>query len=356
MNSYLLNKVVTVSIEINKMILLKPAVTIQHRWPVNMTVEDIIDFEEQSSYQTCDSYLKFIGAAWVSPDSVVYKNGRLIVETLASKDLKRYYSLRHLAKKILTGKKIYLGSSKKYLLVTDSWSSGHFHWFCDVLPKLFCIKARAAEFVLLLPDIPYIKNFATETLQKLQINFEDIVFMNEQNFYHSKNLFYVSRISQSGHMNGEIMKDIQKSFLEGKGSGTRKIYVSRQKGAIRKIVNGDQLDTVLKEYGFEILFAEGLTLDEEIDIFSTTDTLLGLHGAGLTNCVFMHPGSKVIELRRKENGPTNVGFWHLADSLQHDFYYYNGTPDSSLPLVGRGCNIDIPVKDFEKNILQLINK
>ena len=68
----------------------------------------------------------------------------------------------------------------------------------------------------------------------------------------------------------------------------------------------------------------------------------------------MQPGSNVIELRRKENGPSNVGYWHLADSLDHNYYYYNGIPDSDKPLVGQGCNLTIPMADFEKKIVEAI--
>ena len=126
---------------------------------------------------------------------------------------------------------------------------------------------------------------------------------------------------------------------------------TREKANYRKVVNEDALCAVLRNHGFEVLYGEELSLSEQIDIFSSAATLLGVHGAGLMNAIFMHSGSKVIELRKNENGPTNVGYWHLADSLNHSFYYYNGIPDSDKPLVGKGCNLTIPIKDFQDKIL-----
>jgi len=44
----------------------------------------------------------------------------------------------------------------------------------------------------------------------------------------------------------------------------------------------------------------------------------------------------------------------LAESVGHEYYYYHGVPDSDLSLIGRGCNLTIPVDDFEEKILKII--
>jgi capsular polysaccharide biosynthesis protein len=75
---------------------------------------------------------------------------------------------------------------------------------------------------------------------------------------------------------------------------------------------------------------------------------MGIHGAGLTNCMLMKPGGKVIELRKREK---NYGYWHLADSLGHKYYYYHGVPDSEQSLIGSGCNLTVPVDEFESTII-----
>ncbi len=332
--------------------ILIPAIQVQHRWPVNMADCDVTEFKDQSCYRTFDSYLKKINNAWVSPDSVVYHKGLLIKETLASQDHRSYYRMRHLAKKILTGKKIRLDNNKKYLLVTDLWSAGHFHWFVDVLPKLLCIENAVNEFTLLLPDISYIRSIGLESLELLKLRFEDIILMKETELYKIKNLYYISSVTRSGQMHPELMKKLQHKFIGESKPANKRIYISRDKAPFRKVVNETAFIEVLKNNGFDILYGEDLSLAEQVNIFSTCDTLLGIHGAGLTNCIFMQPGKNVIELRRKENAPSNVGYWHLSDSLDHKYYYYNGIPDSEMPLVGKGCDLTIPLIDFEKHILQ----
>jgi len=336
----------------NNNVLLQPSKMVQHRWPVNMVEDDIEEFKDQKKYPTIDTYLRRIGSAWVSPDSVIYRYGIPVRETLASPDQMPYYRMKHLVKKILTGKKQRLDDNKKYLLVTDLWSTGHFHWFVDTLPKLLCVGEKAAEFTLILPDTPYIRTIGLESLALLQIQFGDIILMNEKAFYKIKNLYYISPVTLSGQMYPELMQKMQHKLIGNTKPGNRRIYISREKAGFRKVVNEKSLLDMLKANQFDVLYGEDLTLSEQRIIFSSCNTLLGIHGAGLTNCILMHPESKVIELRRKENGPHNVGYWHLADSLNHQYYYFNGVPDSGKQFVGKGCNLSIPIDQFEQVVLQ----
>lgn len=335
-------------------VLLKPAMEVRHKWPANMAEQDTGEFKEEASYKTYDTWLKEFGRASVSPESVIYKNGLVYPDSLVAKEDKSYYQFRHLIKKTFFNKNIRLDGNKRYLLVTDKWSPGHFHWFGEVLPKLLCIKERTKEFVLLLQDTSYTRTIGLESLALLKLNFEDILFMQEQAFYKVKNLYYISKISRSGHHHPELMKELQQKFIAGRQKGNRRLYISRQKAKYRRVVNEEALWEKLKAYGFEVVYGEDFSLSEQADIFSSAGTLLGIHGAGLTNAVFMYPGSNIIELRRKEGGATNVGFWHIADSMDEKYYYYNGVPDSDKPLVGNGCNLTIPVEDFEKRVLEKI--
>lgn len=333
-------------------ILIKPSIDVKRNYPVNFSESDRSDFEQARNYHTQDVYLKRFSDVRISSDSVLYKNGYLITETLVSPGHKPYYQFKHLVKKVLKAKLVKLDPKDDFLLVTDNYSGGHFHWFGEVLPRLIAIEERTQNFVLLLPDSSYIKSIGLASLQLMGLCFKNIVFMKESEFYKARNVYYVNNVSKGG-LNDELMKAIQRKFTSSQ-RGNRKIYISRQKAAFRKIVNGNEFETMLKGYGFEVLYGEDLTFEDEVNIFSSSSTLVGLHGAGLTNCIFMNGGGKVIELRKKENGPKNVGYWHLADSLDHKFYYYNGIPDSNESLVGKGCNISIPISDFEKKILHAI--
>jgi len=331
--------------------LLRAVTKIERRWPDNIHEADTELFGDERLYATHGACLRHIGKARVSPDSVVYKNGALVKETVVAEDQVSYYRLRHLAKKLLAGKKVRLDDKRQYLLVTDAWSAGHFHWFMEVLPKLWVIRDRAKEFVLLLPDTGYINQIGLPSLELLNLCFEDIVLMKDSDFYKVRDLYYISRSAAPGQVDGRLMKELNEAFVGKKAGGNRKIYISRARARVRKVLNETELTAKLKDHGFEILFAEDLSLAEQVDIFAECSTLIGLHGAGLTNCIFMKPRGNVVELRKREK---NYGYWHLADSLDHKYYYYHGIADSDASLIGSGSNLTVPTEDFERRILRTI--
>jgi capsular polysaccharide biosynthesis protein len=252
---------------------------------------------------------------------------------------------------LLTARKVRLDSSEEFLLVTDQESNGHFHWFTEVLPRLWLIKDRAPEFVLMLPDTPYMRSVAAESLQVTGIRFKEIFWVQRGEFYKVPRLYHVSKVSRTGQMDDAIMMKLNRAFVDDKPRGKRKLYISRSLARFRRVLNEKELEEKLKDYGFEAIKTDEWSLTEQIAAFSECETLIGIHGAGLTNCLFMPPGGKVIELRKRE---PNYGYWHLAESVGHKYYYYHGEPDSELSLIGRGCNLTIPVDDFEEKILKII--
>jgi hypothetical protein len=333
----------------NKNKLLTESIKVKRNLPVNYVAADIEFYEDYRTYETNNCYLKSINNALVTFDSIVYKTGILVDESLFSKEHKSYYRLRYLLKTFFSLKKIILNPDKKYLLSTDSESAGHFHWLTEVLPRLLSLKEFCGEFVLMLPDKPYIRNVALESLRIANLNFEDIFFMKESEYYAVKDLHYVSKISRSGQMHDELMQELNTLFISSEKTRNKRIYISREKARFRKILNEKEFTETLKNYRFDVIYSEDLNFSEQVEIFSSCETLLGIHGAGLANCLFMNPGSNLIEIRKNE---INLAYWHLADCLEHKYYYYNGIPDSEKSIIGRGCNLTIPVKDFEEKILQ----
>jgi len=72
----------------------------------------------------------------------------------------------------------------------------------------------------------------------------------------------------------------------------RKIYISRENTG-RDSVNEGLLLELLTHYGFEIMYpSKALDIPR---IMSQASVVVGAHGAGLANCVFCQPGTKVIE-------------------------------------------------------------
>jgi hypothetical protein len=90
----------------------------------------------------------------------------------------------------------------------------------------------------------------------------------------------------------------------------RRIYVSRRaisddtidvidyraRNANHRISDESLLEDFFLGLGFEVVYAETLTIEEKIRLFAETEVLASVTSAGLANAMFMKPGTMMIEL------------------------------------------------------------
>jgi len=92
-----------------------------------------------------------------------------------------------------------------------------------------------------------------------------------------------------------------------------------------------------------VIHFEDLTWEEQVKLSFNTKLMISIHGAGLTNMLFMHPNSDIVEIRRKGDYHNNC-YYSLASALSHNYYYMEGNiSDSHL---SKGINIH----DFSEDI------
>jgi capsular polysaccharide biosynthesis protein len=331
---------------------LRPSRLIKREPPNNYREEDKALFEEHMQYRTLDSKLYQIPNGYITGNGVIYSSFfSVLTDSLVMKEQKKYHQTNSLIKHALLGKKKVL-KGNRYLSVVDEWSVGHFHWFCDVVPKLVCLGARTSDYILLLPNHPYIHRMGIPSILHMGVQFKDIQFIEEGSFYKVQDLSFVSRVSKSGQMDDELMAKIKAHFTANTTEAKRKLYISRKQAKVRKVLNEEMVEGVLKENGFEIIESDVFSLSEHIALFGTAQSLVSIHGAGLTNSLFMKKGTAMSELII--NKPSdNRCYYQLATSTGMQYFYHCGEPDSERPLEGNGCNITLDRKKFE-NFLQTL--
>lgn len=96
-----------------------------------------------------------------------------------------------------------------------------------------------------------------------------------------------------------------------------RIYISRGKARLRRVVNDAEVSEMLSHYGFQTVFAEELTYEDQVSLFSRAEFIIGAHGAGLTNMLFASPGFAAIELFNQYY--TRV-YWSLCGALGGKHY------------------------------------
>lgn len=76
----------------------------------------------------------------------------------------------------------------------------------------------------------------------------------------------------------------------------RRIYVSRAKTSVPRLVNEADLLEVLADRGFTVIYPEELSFKQQMQLYQSADVAVGVFGAGLANHLFMREGASVIEM------------------------------------------------------------
>lgn len=316
--------------------------------------------KQEFSYRTLDISLVECKNSFVNYKGFAYDGYfRINAQSLLSPDYYRgHFTLKHYLKKVLLKKKRNLPSNSKYLLAFDEWGSAHYHWFCDTLPRIYSVRNILNDYYLLLPaHSAYIECVALETLRLLDLTPKGIEYVKYGELLRVESLTLVTRAGMPGYTNDGLMKLLSEEILSAmnlKGITTsKKLYISREGADFRKVLNEKEVQQVVKSFGYEVIKYEEMSIREQIEITAHAHAIVSIHGAGLTNMMFMQPGSNVLEFRR-DRIYHNQCFWHLADALNHNYFYLFGEPDNeSLALEADGCNLTIDTSKLAK-VLELI--
>jgi capsular polysaccharide biosynthesis protein len=211
--------------------------------------------------------------------------------------------------------------------IIDNWSTTYFHWFADALPRLWAAKNYIKGHKVLLPYKYKNLRHVTESLTILGIEY---VFFNPLKKVSVKDLLLPEHVADTGNFNSEVMQGLRTQFIKkySPAEPFRLTYISRRKASFRKLINENDLESLLKRFGFEIIVCEDMNLSDQIKILSETKILLGVHGGGLTNMLFMNTQSKILELRAEGDTHNNCYFL-LASAMGVDYYYIKCKSTSS---------------------------
>jgi capsular polysaccharide biosynthesis protein len=190
----------------------------------------------------------------------------------------------------------------------------------DSLPRLIQ-SFNISNACIILPEdyknIDYVKS----SLEILQFN--NIQYSTPNCLFLFKSLSFPTHSAPTGNFDPPVIKELRKKLLTNILKPIKiydKIYISREKSIRRKVINETDLTTLLKQHGFHVLCMEDYTWKEQMYIFMSCSVLIGIHGAGLSNMIFMKERSKVIEIR-KHGDKINNCYFSLAAALNHDYLY-----------------------------------
>jgi len=115
---------------------------------------------------------------------------------------------------------------------------------------------------------------------------------------------------------------MRQSLIEGLGKpsseGPKRIYVSREGVASRRLINETDLLRTIRGLGFQVVKPECLSLADQIRTFKDAEVVLGAFGAGLTNMLFSRAPSMILELQDPIFAP-RPWYWKMASILGHEW-------------------------------------
>ena len=109
----------------------------------------------------------------------------------------------------------------------------------------------------------------------------------------------------------------------------RKIFLSRPKDSNRNIENANEVEAIFKDFGFEVILPDILSLREQIEMMRETKILAGMHGSGLDNVLFANRGIAVFVLFSEYYHDSNPQLSALLKGCKY-FYIVGKTTDISM--------------------------
>jgi hypothetical protein len=85
-----------------------------------------------------------------------------------------------------------------------------------------------------------------------------------------------------------------------KADAKKKLYISRKNAKLRGIENEEQVIKLLERRGYETVFPEKLSVEEQMKLFGEASHIVGVHGAGLINMIASPKDCYIIELYHKD--------------------------------------------------------
>ena len=307
----------------------------KRKLPVNFNNDDLSLFEGELERVIPESRLLKFRDVSASPEGLLFVGATILRESFAFpyhldewrwrskfKFLVKSYALRRRRK-----------IEREALWITDYWSTGYFHWLSDVLMRLFGfrdqVRDRVRDLLLVLPGKFEACDHVQSSLRAFGVT--NVDFIGPDEVVECRSLLMPSHTAPSGHFNREAIRGVRDVLLSAYGDTVgeeKRLYITRAKAGRRRIINEDEVTSILRRFGFEMICAEDLSFEQQVRIFSRARYIVSNHGAGLTNMLFMNDAGSVLELRHQSDCINNC-YFTLASALDLNYFYQSCTPQKA---------------------------
>jgi capsular polysaccharide biosynthesis protein len=333
----------------------------KRRLPLNLNQKDLPLFEGELERVIPATRLLQFPEVLVSPEGLLFKGTQILPESFAFPYHLDEWRSRSVLKFLATNYAFRLRRKieQEVLWITDYWSTGYFHWLADALTRLFVVRGTLSHAVVLLPGKYEAHEHVQSSLRAFGVT--NVRFIGRHEVVRCRSLLMPSPTAPSGHFNWQAIRGVRRVLLEAYGDVRRnvvedaedkRLYISRRRAGRRRIINEDEVTSVLRAFRFETVCAEELSFEQQAQTFSLARYIVSNHGAGLTNMLFMKDRGSVLELRH-EGDCVNNCYFTLASALDLNYFYQTCAPEdpSADP---HDAHLVVDLDRLEKNVRLLL--
>ena len=228
----------------------------------------------------------------------------------------------------------------------NQWSAeNYYHWLIDTLPRLLALRSVYPGIKLMLPRVSAlhpVPEFISTSARLL--GFPDQLPLNSQQILSAQSVVMPSQTATSLTQRPELVRQVQQELLAAlcpePVQPFRRIYAARAAGYSRNLLNEPEVEEWLQQEGFEKVYFEQLSLLEQVHLMRETEVLLAVHGANMTNILFLPGTSRVIEIHNKNY--SDPCYLRLASCLGLEFYICPCT--GTDPSLGNQSDVVVDIK------------
>jgi len=220
------------------------------------------------------------------------------------------------------------------IMLVAGASFNYFHFNLESLSKL-CLINEIEEYnkvpILVDERCLRIQSFKDE-LDMLNPYGREIVYLKQGYCYNVKKLIYLSDLIISPmnfkkdvliRYDDYIINEIAVNQLHDKlsinSNISRKLFISRKNCGLIRLTNHNKIEQIFKGYGYEVIYPEEMSFQDQLKTFSEAEFIAGASGAGFTNILFANKNAKIICILPKEIKLTCYS--NMAGVLGQQCYY-----------------------------------
>ena len=202
---------------------------------------------------------------------------------------------------------------KEAIWILERSYHNHSHWLTAHLPKLLLLREKNVLDQVILPS---------ERTAAIDGSLSMLDMKPEQfQSYDPTRPLQVEKLTILGtdRFRPELLQMIPEAFGVARSEPPKKkVFISRLKATRRRLVNEEEIWSLLKPLGFQRVLLEEMTLTAQVELMRETAVLAAPHGAGLTNMLFCPQGAHIIEIA--DLSFPNPNFYAVASAMRHNYW------------------------------------